>query len=618
MKTSLLGTIDWLIIGALFLITLGIGLTATRRAGASSKEFFLSGRSMPWWLLGVSMVATTFAIDTPNLVTELVRNKGVAGNWVWWAFLLSGMLTVLVFAKLWRRSGVMTDVEFYELRYSGRPAAFLRGFRALYLGLIFNVLVMGAVSLAAIKFGQIVLGIEPWLMLSVSGLVILAYSSLGGLRGVILTDFFQFIIALTGSVWAAIFLVNHERVGGLTALFADPRVQEKMELMPSFSDPSQWIPLFLLPLAIVWWSSYFPGAEPGGGGYVAQRMFSAKNERHAMGATLFFNIAHYALRPWPWIIIALASIVVFPTVESLKEAFPHANESYISDDAAYPAMLTLLPTGLIGLISASLIAAYMSTMSTQVNLGASYLVNDFYKRFIKPDASEKELVRAGRLATVITLVLGCGLGLALTDAGQAFMYILLLGAGTGAIYILRWFWWRINAVTEIVAMIVSLIVATFFTFVFPNYVPENPSIWWQLASGIVPVLITTAAWVITAFMTKPTDQAALNKFCKIVKPGGPGWASVRLKAERDGINLEGNQGEHWEVPSAILCAVWGCLAIYSSIFAAGYWIYGRTGSAILFTVSTIVFAILLFLGWRKIQTDNVKQYASALEDNEPT
>lgn len=605
LANSILGTVDWLIIGGFFLISLVIGLAATRKAGTSSSEFFLSGRSMPWWLLGVSMVATTFAIDTPNLVSGLVRDKGVAGNWVWWAFLLSGMLTVLVFAKLWRRSGVMTDVEFYELRYSGREAAFLRGFRALYLGLIFNVLVMGGVSLAAIKFGQIVLGVEPWIMLTVSGLVVLAYSSLGGLRGVIMTDFVQFLLAMIGSVWAAVYLVNHERVGGLTALFADPRVQEKMELLPSFADPSQWIPLFLLPLAIVWWSSYYPGAEPGGGGYVAQRMFSAKNERHAMGATLFFNIAHYALRPWPWILIALASIVVFPTVDSLKEAFPNADASYISDDTAYPAMLTLLPPGLIGVISASLIAAYMSTMSTQVNLGASYLVNDFYQRFVKPDASEKELVRAGRLATVATLVLGCGMGLLLTDAGQAFKYLLLLGAGTGAIYILRWFWWRINAVTEIVAMVVSLVVASFFTFAFPKWVPEDPSVWWELAGSVLPVLITTAAWIIAAFLTRPTDPETLNRFYRIVKPGGPGWAGLRAKAEREGIDLGEAKGQTWDVPIALLCALWGCLTVYAAIFATGYWIYGRTGPAIGFTIPTAVFGYLLFLTWKKIQTEDV-------------
>lgn len=601
---SLLQPIDWLIIVAFFVVTLGIGLAATRKAGSSSSEFFLSGRSMPWWLLGVSMVATTFAIDTPNLVTGLVRVKGVAGNWVWWAFLLSGMLTVYVFAKLWRRAGVMTDVEFYELRYSGRAAAILRGFRALYLGLIFNVLVMGAVSLAAIKFGQIVLGVEPWLMLTASGAIILAYSSLGGLRGIILTDFVQFLLAMVGSVWAAIYLVNHEKVGGLSALLSDERVIAKMELMPSFADPGQWVPLLLLPLAIQWWASYFPGAEPGGGGYVAQRIFSAKNERHAMGAALFFNIAHYALRPWPWILIALASLIVFPSVESLREAFPNAQEDFISDDAAYPAMLTLLPEGMIGLVSASLVAAYMSTMSTQVNLGSSYLVNDFYKRFLKPEATEKELVRAGRWATLITLILGCGMGLLLTDATQAFQYLLLLGAGTGAIYILRWFWWRINAVTEISAMIVSLVVATFFTFAYPKWIPEVPSIWWELGGSILPVLITTCAWILAAYLTKPTDTAVLRRFYTTVKPGGPGWNSVRRDAQKDGVNLDENPGRGWDVPLALLCALLGCLTVYGTIFATGYGVYGRTGLALAFGIPSAVLGLTLYLVWKRIPTED--------------
>ena len=606
LAATLLNSSDWLIVAAFFVVSLGIGLAATRRAGKSSSEFFLSGRNMPWWLLGVSMVATTFATDTPNLVTGLVRDQGVAGNWLWWAFLLSGMLTVYVFAKLWRRAGVMTDVEFYELRYSGRAAAFLRGFRALYLGLIFNVLVMGAVSLAAIKFGQIVLGVDAWQMLLVSGAVVLAYSSLGGLRGVILTDFVQFSLAMAGSVWAAVYLINHEKVGGMANLLSDERVVQKMDMLPSFSDPSQWVPLLLIPLAVQWWASYYPGSEPGGGGYIAQRLFSAKNERHAMGAALFFNIAHYALRPWPWILIALASLIVFPSVDSIKAAFPDADPSIIKDDAAYPAMLTLLPNGLLGLVSASLIAAYMSTMSTQVNLGASYLVNDFYKRFINPDASERQLVWAGRLATLGTLVLGCGCGLLLTDAGQAFKYLLLLGAGTGAIYIVRWFWWRINAVTEIVAMVVSLVVASYFTFFFPAIRPETPdpgtAVWWDLASTVLPVLITTAAWITACFFTRPTSQETLRAFYKTVKPGGPGWAKVRESAADEGISLDDDGQAGWGVPFALLCTLLGCLTVYGAIFATGSWIYGRTGQAIAFTLPTVLLGFLLVKTWRHIET----------------
>ncbi len=595
--TSPLSSLDWTIIGALIAVSLVIGLLSSKKAGSSSSEFFLSGRHMPWWLLGVSMVATTFAIDTPNLVTGLVRKDGVAGNWVWWGLLPSGILTVYVFAKLWRRAKVMTDVEFYELRYSGRSAAFLRGFRALYLGLIFNVLVMGAVSLAAVKFGEIVLGIEAWQMLLFSGAAVLFYSSLGGLRGVILTDFVQFALAMVGSVWATIHLLGHEKVGGLGALLSDEKVIEHMNLMPSFDQPAQWIPLFLLPLAMQWWASYYPGAEPGGGGYIAQRMFSAKNERHAMGATLFFNIAHYALRPWPWILIALASLMVFPSVDSLKEAFPETNPDLIDHDAAYPAMVTLLPHGLLGLISASLIAAYMSTMSTQVNLGASYLVNDFYRRFLKPEASEKELVRVGRLATVLTLTMGCGLGMILGSANQAFNYLLLLGAGTGAIYILRWFWWRINAVTEIVAMVVSLIVASFFTFVFHDWVPlENPSIWWVLGDKVLPVLITTLAWIIAALVSKPTDRETLRRFYQTVKPGGPGWASIRQEIEPDNEKA-------WDVPQAILCAFLGCLMVYGIILATGSFLYGRTGQGFALGIPALLLGIFVLKTWKLIQAD---------------
>ena len=595
--STLLTQIDWLIIAAFVVISLVIGLVSTRRAGSSSNEFFLSGRHMPWWLLGVSMVATTFAIDTPNLVTGLVRENGVAGNWVWWGLLPSGMLTVYVFAKLWRRAEVMTDVEFYELRYSGKAAAFLRGFRALYLGLIFNVLVMGAVSLAAVKFGQIVLGVEAWQMLLVSGVAVLIYSSLGGLRGVILTDFVQFILAMVGSVWAAVYLLGHEKVGGLKALISDERVIEKMDIMPAFDNPAHWIPLLLLPLAVQWWASYYPGAEPGGGGYVAQRMFSAKNERHAMGAALFFNIAHYALRPWPWIMIALASLLVFPSVDSLKDAFPGADPGLIANDAAYPAMLTLLPNGLLGLVSASLIAAYMSTMSTQVNLGASYLVNDFYKRFVKPEASEKELVRAGRIATMVTLVMGGAMGLLLSDAGQAFKYLLLLGAGTGAIYILRWFWWRINAVTEIVAMIVSLVVASFFTFVYHHWVPEeDPSVWWTLGGTVLPVAITTVAWVVAALASKPTDEATLRDFYQKVKPGGPGWAAIRKDLVLDGE-------KPWDVPQGILCAFIGCLTVYGCIFTTGSFIYGKMGQGMAIGIPTLIMGGILLKTWRLIRTE---------------
>ena len=429
----ILSTLDWVIVALYFMIVLFVGLSLSRKAGKSVTDFFLSGRNMPWWLLGVSMVATTFSADTPNLVTDLVRQNGVAGNWVWWAFLLTGMLTVFVFAKLWRRSMVLTDVEFYELRYSGPEAAFLRGFRAVYVGLIFNVLVMGAVSLAAIKFGEVVLGMPGWLTLLIAGSITLLYSTLGGLKAVIVTDFVQFILAMIGSVWACIYLLNLEEVGGLSNLLTHANISDKLSFLPTFTDKDVWIPVLLVPLAVQWWASYYPGSEPGGGGYIAQRMFSAKDEKNAIGATLLYNIAHYALRPWPWILIALASLIVFPELSDLKEAFPNLSEDKLGHDVAYPAMLTLLPTGLLGLVAASLIAAFMSTMSTQLNLGASYLVNDVYKRFFDPNASDKELVKMGRIFTVLSAILGLSLGLVLTDAGQAFTILLLLGAGTGLI-----------------------------------------------------------------------------------------------------------------------------------------------------------------------------------------
>ncbi|MBU6169515.1 MAG: Na+:solute symporter, partial [Bacteroidetes bacterium] len=400
-----LSTLDWGIIIAFFAVTLFIGLYASRGAGKSYSEFFLSGRDMSWWLLGVSMVATTFSADTPNLVTDLVRTHGVAGNWSWWAFLLTGMLTVFVYARLWRRSGVLTDLEFYELRYSGKPAAFLRGFRAIYLGVFFNVMIMATVSLAAIKIGAVMLDLKPVETLLITSIITVIYTSIGGLKGVVLTDFFQFVLAMIGMVVAAIYIVNLPEVGGLSNMLAHPNVSGKLNFLPDFSDSKQLIPLFLMPLAVQWWSVWYPGAEPGGGGYIAQRMLSAKDEKNAVTATLFFNIAHYALRPWPWILIALASLIVFPDIASLQAAFPHIDPKVVKNDLAFSAMLNLLPAGLIGLLIAALLSAFMSTISTHLNWGSSYIVNDFYKRFIRPDAPQNELVNIGRLSTVVLMIL---------------------------------------------------------------------------------------------------------------------------------------------------------------------------------------------------------------------
>ncbi|HKK76009.1 MAG TPA: sodium:solute symporter family protein [Saprospiraceae bacterium] len=593
-----LSTLDWIIIGAFFALSLIIGIASSKKAGSSVSEFFLSGRNMPWWLLGVSMVATTFSADTPNLVTDLVRTNGVAGNWGWWAFLLTGMLTVFVYAKLWRRSGVLTDVEFYELRYSGKAATFLRGFRALYLGLIFNVVVMGAVSLAAVKFGEVMLGIPGWITLLIAGSITLVYSALGGLKAVIITDFVQFVIAMIGSIWACIYLINLPEVGGLSNLLANDLVSSRIRLLPDMSNPDIWIPVLIVPLAVQWWASYYPGSEPGGGGYIAQRMFSAKNERHAIGATFLYNAAHYALRPWPWILIALASLVVFPELDDLQTAFPALSADKLGHDVAYPAMLTLLPKGLLGLVAASLIAAFMSTMSTQLNLGASYLVNDFYQRFIRPDASQKHLVWAGRLFTVVSTILGLGLGLLLTSAGQAFQLLLLLGAGTGLIYILRWFWWRINAWTEIVAMISSMIIASYFTFVHDQLGFLPLADWQKLVLGAI---LTTLTWVLATYFTPLTDDATLRDFYRRIRPGGNGWDPVLEKAAAEGDPIKKEQGQ---LPLEILSMVIACITVYAALFATGNWIYTNTATALLLTAITAFGAVFLFWVRNRLKTDS--------------
>ena len=568
-----LSQLDWAVIGSYFLISLTIGIIGAKKAGKDARSFFLASGNMPWWLLGISMVATTFSTDTPNLVTDLVRQKGVSGNWVWWSFLLTGMLTVFIYAKLWHRSGVLTDVEFYEIRYGGKPAAFLRGFRALYLGLIFNVLVMGSVSLAAIKFGEIILGWPGWVTLSIACSITLLYSTLGGLRAIIITDFFQFVLAMIGSVWACFYILNLDQIGGISSLIEHPIVQNKIALMPDFSDPDIWVPILFVPLAVQWWASYYPGSEPGGGGYIAQRMLSAKDEVNAIGASFLFNIAHYAIRPWPWILIALSSLIIFPELSDIKYEFPDISESKIGHDIAYPAMLTFLPHGLLGLVAASLIAAFMSTMSTQVNLGASYLVNDFYHRFIQPNASEKKLVLVGRVFTIISIFLGAATGLTLTNAEQAFSLLLLLGSGTGLIYILRWFWWRISAYTEIIAMFSSLIIASYL-----NFFNHSLLSWEKIVIG---AFVTTIVWVSATFFTPPETEETLRSFIKKVKPGGPGWGVYSGSENDDG----------WSLPKSILLMTLGSILVYSFLLGLGNLIYAK------FTIGTILIAISLFSGW---------------------
>lgn len=587
-----ISSIDWIIILLFFVVFLVIGLRVSRKAGSSSKEFFLSGRNMPWWLLGVSMVATTFSADTPNLVTDIVRQNGVAGNWAWWAFLITGMLTVFVYAKLWRKSGVLTDLEFYEKRYSGKEAAFLRGFRSIYLGIFFNVMIMASVSLAAIKIGEVMFGLEPWKTVVYASIITVAYSSLGGLRGVILTDFLQFLVAMVGSVAAAIYIINLPEIGGLSALLERPEIASKLDLIPDINNRELFITLLIIPIAVQWWSVWYPGAEPGGGGYIAQRMLSSKNEKHAVSATFLFNITHYALRPWPWILIALASLVVYPDLASIKEAFPGISDSKIGHDLGYSAMLLTLPKGLLGIVIASLIAAYMSTISTHLNWGSSYVAFDFYQRFVKPDASEKELVNVGRISTVVLMVLAGLFALVLTSAYDAFQILLSIGAGTGSIFILRWFWWRINAYSEIAGMVVSFILALLFKF-GPESLTSISSEYQLLLS----VGITTAVWVLVTLMTKPTDYKTLTGFFNLVKPYGMGWNGLRKQAAAKGEQLAPGIGKF----SVDLLAMFaGIVLVYALLFATGMFIYGNVMFGLIWLAVVIVSTFTLIRAWKKL------------------
>lgn len=588
-----LTTLDWGIVVFFLSITLFIGIWVSRQSGKSSAEYFLSGRNMPWWLLGISMVATTFSTDTPNLVTDIVRQNGVSGNWAWWVFLLTGMMTVFVYAKLWRKSNVTTDIEFYELRYSGPAARFLRGFRALFLGLFFNVLAMSAVSLAAIKIGGVMLGLSPLEAIGIASVITVVFSSLGGFKGVVYTDFILFFVAMAGAIGAAYYSIQHPDVGSLQNLFTHENVIEKINIFPDLSDRYTMITLFIIPFAVQWWNSWYPGAEPGGGGYIAQRMLASKDENHAIGATFFFNALHYALRPWPWIIVALCSLVVFPDLQSLQTAFPNISSDKLGHDLAYPAMLTFLPVGFAGLVLASLIAAYMSTISTHLNWGASYLVNDFYLRFINQDATEKQLVTAGRIATVVLMVLGAGLALVMTNALQIFEFILAFGAGTGLIFLLRWFWWRINAWSEIAAMFSSGIISIIFNFV---YWPEN---WDNAYKFPLIVLITSIIWITATFLTKPEKKETLYNFYQKIQPGGPGWKKVLDDAEAENLDIVDNV--KWTVPAGIIAMLYGSLFIYCLLFTTGNIIYGNTKIALVFAIGTVGFCILLIRIWRKVR-----------------
>jgi len=587
--------IDWALIVVYFAISLWIGLRDSQKSASSADEFFLSGRNMPWWLLGVSMVATTFSCDTPNLVTDIVRQNGVAGNWAWWAFLLTGMLTVFVYARLWRRSGVLTDLEFYELRYSGPEARYLRVFRALYLGVFFNVMIMATVSLAAIKIGQVLFNVSPITTLLVSALITVAYSSIGGFRSVLLTDFFQFIIAMIGSIGAALVVLRLPEVGGLEGLFAHPNVQGKLSMLPDFSDTKTLIPLLIVPLAVQWWSVWYPGAEPGGGGYVAQRMLAAKNEDHAVGATLFFNIAHYALRPWPWIIVGLASLILYPTLSDIQTAFPHVAPSKLGHDLGYPAMMHFMPAGLAGTVVASLAAAYMSTLSTHLNWGASYIVNDYYKSVVNPEADDQTLVRVGRWSTVLLMVLAAGVALLLSSALDSFKILLQIGAGTGLLFILRWFWWRINAWSELAAMVVSFVLAVYFRLIHPHTGLPALAEWQQLLWGVG---ITTACWLAVTWLTKPCAQETLLTFYKNIRPAAAGWQPVIQQGLQSGLlSAEEAEGKG-KLPMQIACMALGCLTVYAALFATGYALYGNWLAFWVSTALAIIGGLSIWRFWR--------------------
>ncbi|HSO22405.1 MAG TPA: sodium:solute symporter family protein [Chondromyces sp.] len=576
-----LAAIDWVVIIACLGAAFAPAVFFARRAGSGTAEFFASGRSAPWWLIGTSMVATTFSTDTPNLVTDFVRTGGVSMNWAWWAFLLTGMATVFFYARMWRRSGVLTDLEFYELRYSGRSAAFVRGFRAVYLGLFFNCAIMASVTLAAVKIANVMLGWDRLQTVIVCGLICIVFSALAGLWGVLGSDLVQFVIAMVGVVAAAYVALSQPQVGGLGGLVAriDPAT---LRLLPDFSDWGLTLTVLVIPLTIQWWSVWYPGAEPGGGSYIAQRMLAAKDERHAMAATLWFTIAHYALRPWPWIIVALCSMLVFPTLGDIKTALPHVSDDLIGNDLAYPAMLTLLPAGLLGLLVASLLSAYVSTMSTHLNWGCSYLVHDFYRRFLRPDASERHLVWLSRVITALLMVVSGATVFLLSTAGEAFQLLLSIGAGTGLIYLLRWFWWRINAWSEIAAMAAS------FTIAFSLFIARKSGLDMSPATALVTsVVLTTIVWVLVTFATRPTDAATLRAFYRTVRPAGRGWAAVVDPGEavgpRDSLSL------------ALLGWVLGCSFVYSALFATGAFLYGnRIQAAVCLAVAVAAGA---GLGW---------------------
>jgi solute:Na+ symporter, SSS family len=584
----LLTKLDWTIIALALTVAFVPALFFARRAGSSTAEFFTSGRAAPWWLIGVSMVATTFSTDTPNLVTDLVRSGGVSGNWVWWAFLLTGMMTVMFYARMWRRSGVLTDLEFYEIRYSGKAASFVRGFRAVYLGLIFNCVIMATVNLAAVKIANILLGLEAWQTLLFCAVLNVGFAAISGLWGVLVVDFIQFGIAMTGAIAAAFFALQRPEVGGLAGLMAQLPAQT-VSFLPDFNDWTVTLTVLILPLTVQWWSVWYPGAEPGGGSYIAQRMLASRTETDALAGTLFFNVAHYGLRTWPWIIVGLCSLLVFPQLDDIRRAFPNVDPSLIGHDIAYPAMLTFLPAGWLGLMVAGLLSAYVSTIVTHLNWGTSYLVHDLYRRFMRPGAEERHYVMVGRLVTGGLMLVASLLTLVIDTASTGFMLLISIGAGTGLLYLLRWYWWRVNASAEIVAMIGSFVTAVAFVVARGMGVQVAGHV-----SLLVTVGVTTVLWISAAFAGPRTDNGVLERFYALVRPAGPGWARIRAAT---GLGPSPDS-----LPQAMLGWVYGTLFVYSALFGVGSYLTGKTMLvklwAIVFVVAGFGVAHVLQGFWR--------------------
>ena len=557
----LLNSIDWTVIVVFFLIMFGIALWCSRRASKSATDFFLSGRSMPWWLIGISMCAASTSTNSANMFTEYIRNSNLGENWKWWAFLLTGMLTVFVYSKLWVRSGAKSDIEFYELRYSGKAAAFLRAFRSIYLGLIFNVISTGLVMLAAIKIGQVLFGVDQWVVILITCIASIIYSALGGLRGSIYTDVFLFAIIMVGAVVGMHYAVNLPEVGGFSEMMANPVVREHISFFPDITNPEIYIAAFIIPIAVQWWNVWYPGSEPGGGGYIVQRMLSAKSENDCMGGSILYQVVNYAIRPWPWYLTAFASLIVFPDLLSLKEAFPNVDSALVKGDLAYPAMLTFVPNGWLGVVAASMMGALFSTVAAHLSMGSNYIANDFWKRFVRPEAGEKELILVGRIAVIILMTCTALISPYLISAGTVFNLILQIGAGTGLIYLLRWFWMRINAWSEITAMAVSFLVAVFLQLIYPHLgLPALAS--WQCL--LIIMGITTVAWVAVTLLTKPTDEVTQEEFKK------------KIHTTRHDIA--------WGLLSMTIA----CASVYSAMFSVGYWIYGETTLAI---VTTSIFVV---------------------------